>query len=202
VGNDITILIATTNLGKLREVREILTGLPIELTTLEDHPGLPQAVEDADTFAGNAERKALHYARLLDGWTLADDSGLVVDALNGAPGVHSARYAGPQADPAANNAKLIAALAGVPPETRTAHFCCAVALAGPSRVMAKAFGTVDGVIIDHPRGDGGFGYDPHFYVPRLGLTTAEMTSEQKNLISHRGQAFRAIRRELERFLQD
>lgn len=200
MGSETTILIATTNPGKLREVREILSGLPVKLATLADHPGLPEAVEDADTFEGNAERKALHYARLTGCWTLADDSGLAVDALNGAPGVHSARYAGPEADDAANNVKLMTELSQVPPEKRTARFCCAVALASPSAVLAEAFEMVEGVIIDKPRGSNGFGYDPHFYVPQYNMTTAEMAPEQKNRISHRGKAFRAMRPHVERLL--
>lgn len=200
MGSDTIILIATTNRGKLREVRELLSGLPVRLATLAEHPGLPEAVEDADTFEENAKRKAVHYARLTGHWTLADDSGLAVDALNGSPGVRSARYAGPEADDAANNAKLITELAEVPPKKRTARFCCAVALAGPSGVLAEAFGTVEGTIIDQPRGSNGFGYDPHFYVPRHGMTTAEMDPQRKNRISHRGKAFRAIRPHIKRLL--
>jgi XTP/dITP diphosphohydrolase len=191
---------ATTNPAKLREVRAILAGLPIALTTLEDHPGLPVAVEDADTFEGNATIKALHYARLVGSWTLAEDSGLAVDALGGAPGVRSARYAGPNADDAANNARLVAELAAVPPEQRSARFCCAVVLASPTEVLAESFATVEGVVIDPPRGANGFGYDPHFYVPQFGVTTAEMPPEQKNRISHRGKAFRMIRPHIERLV--
>jgi XTP/dITP diphosphohydrolase len=200
VGSAPTILIATTNQGKLREAREILAGLPVRLATLEDYPGLPEAIEDAATFEGNAERKALHYARLTGCWTLAEDSGLSVDALNGGPGVYSARYAGPEADPVANNAQLVVELAGIPPEKRGARFCCAVVLADTSGVLGRAFGVVDGVIVDEPRGRHGFGYDPHFYVPEYGMTTAEMSPEQKNRISHRGKAFRAIRPQIERLV--
>ncbi len=195
-----SILIATTNKGKLREVREILSGLPVELATLDAYPNVPDAVEDADTFEGNAAKKALHYAALCGGWTLADDSGLVVDALGGEPGVYSARYAGPDATDSDNNAKLIAALADVPPEERTARFCCAVALADVDGVLASVFGTVEGVIVDEPHGDNGFGYDPHFFVPTEGMTTAQMQPELKNRISHRGQAFRAVRPKIEALL--
>lgn len=187
------ILIATTNPGKLREVQRILAGLPVRLVTLADHPGLDHPVEDADTFEGNARLKARYYARLLRCWTLADDSGLEVDALGGAPGVHSARYAGPRRDPAANNLKLVARLATVPPEQRTARFRCVVALADASHVVATACGVLEGVIIDEARGEHGFGYDPHFLVPEHNRTTAEMPPDEKNRISHRGQAFRAIR---------
>lgn len=192
------ILIATKNRGKLREVQDILSGLPVVMATLDQFPDLPDAVEDADTFAGNAERKAMHYARLTGLWTLADDSGLEVDALGGAPGVYSARYAGRQGDDAANNAKLIAQLANVPPEKRTARFKCAIALAGPEGTLATACGTFEGLIVDAPRGANGFGYDPHFFVSELGMTAAQLPPEQKNRISHRAQALTAILPDLQR----
>ena len=195
-----SLLIATRNPGKLREVHAILEGLNLRLTRLNDHPDLPEASEDGDTFEENAKHKALHYARLVGRWALADDSGLEVDALEGAPGVRSARYAGPGCDTAANNAKLIQALAAIPQAERTARFRCVIAMAGPAGVLATTSGTIEGVIIDDARGTNGFGYDPHFLVPELGLTTAEMPPEQKNRISHRGQALRAIRPAIERFL--
>ena len=197
----LTILLATTNAGKRREVRTALAGLAVELATLADHPGLPEAVEDADTFEGNARRKALHYAGLTDRWTLADDSGLEVDALAGAPGVHSARYAGPQRSDAANNAKLVAALADVPAERRTARFRCVLALARADQVLLTVSGVVEGVIIDQARGDNGFGYDPHFFVPRLGRTLAELDPDEKNRVSHRGQALLALQPALTRLIQ-
>lgn len=201
-----TLLVATTNRGKLREVRAALGCLPVKIMTLDDFPRWPEPVEDAETFEGNARLKALHYARLSGGWALADDSGLEVDALGlpqsgvAAPGVRSARYAGPVRDDAANNSKLIEQLAGVPTERRTARFRCAIALADSEGVLATASGVLEGRIVDKPRGNNGFGYDPHFYVPEHDLTTAEMTPDQKNRISHRGQALRAIRPEIERLL--
>ncbi|MBU0719531.1 MAG: RdgB/HAM1 family non-canonical purine NTP pyrophosphatase [Planctomycetes bacterium] len=191
-------LIATTNPGKLREIRAILAGLPARLESLNDHPPLPEAVEDADTFEANAKLKALHYAGLTGRWTLADDSGLEVDALDGAPGVYSSRYAGPACDPLVNNAKLVKALGDVPHQKRTARFCCVVALASPTLVLATASATWEGLILDKPRGGNGFGYDPHFFVPQHGMTSAEMLPEQKNRLSHRARAFQAIRRELDR----
>ena len=194
------ILIATTNQGKLREVRAMLGGVPVRITTLTDYPSLPKPIEDASTFEGNASLKALHYAKLAGCLSLADDSGLEVDALGGAPGVHSARYAGPACDDAANNAKLIRELAGVPASRRAARFRCAVALASPREVLATATGVVNGVIVDVARGANGFGYDPHFFVPEHGMTTAQMPPEQKNRISHRGQALRAIRPAIERLV--
>jgi XTP/dITP diphosphohydrolase len=202
--NETTILVATTNEGKLREVRTMLAGLPVHIATLREHPGLPEPVEDADTFEGNATLKALHYAKLTGCWALADDSGLEVDALGGQPGIRSARYAsspnGSGGDDAANNAKLIRHLAGVSPEKRTARFCCAMALASGDQVLGTSVGTVEGIIVDEPRGANGFGYDPHFYVPGYGMTTAQMPPEQKNAISHRGKALRAIRPVIERLL--
>ena len=199
--NQTSILVATTNRDKLREVQTILTGLPVKLTSLDDHPAMPEPIEDADSFEGNARIKALHYARLAECWTLADDSGLEVDALGGKPGVHSSRYAGPSCDSLANNAKLVAALATVPLERRTARFYCAVALASTTGVFATGSGVVEGLIVDDPRGSNGFGYDPHFLVPQYGMTTAEMTPDQKNRISHRGHAVTAIRPEIMRLLR-
>jgi XTP/dITP diphosphohydrolase len=186
------LLIATTNRGKLREVRAILTDSPIELCTLEDFPGLSEAVEDGATFEENAKKKALHYHGLTGMTTLADDSGLEVDALGGAPGVHSARFAGKQGDDAANNAKLVALLGGVPRERRTARFRCVMALAHEGNIAATAEGAVDGLIVDIPAGAEGFGYDPHFLLPDLALTKAQLPLEIKNRLSHRGQALRAI----------
>lgn len=194
------LLIATTNPGKLVEVRAILAGLTVEWTTLRDHPELPEAVEDASTFTENAALKALHYARLTGGWALADDSGLEVDALCGEPGVRSARFAGPACDDAANSAKLLSRLGGVPSKKRTARYRCAVALADPNGVVAQTTGVMEGLIVEQPRGANGFGYDPHFFVPDSGMTAAEMTADHKNRLSHRGQALRALRAPLERLL--
>ncbi len=186
-------MLATTNPGKAREVRTALAGLAIDLRTLADYPGLPPAVEDGDTFEANARLKALHYARLIGEWTLADDSGLEVDALGGAPGVHSARYAGPEHDDRANNARLVAALAGVPAERRTGRFRCVLALAQQERVCLTVTGAVEGRIVDDPAGANGFGYDPHFFLPALGVTMAQLSPERKNALSHRGQALHALR---------
>jgi XTP/dITP diphosphohydrolase len=190
------IVLATRNRGKLREVVTVLAGIPAELVTLDDYAGLPDAVEDADTFAENAAKKALHYAGLTRQWALADDSGLEVDALDGAPGVRSARYAGKQGDDSANNAKLIANLRGVPAEQRTARFRCCVALADEGAVLATAAGVFEGLIVDEPRGHNGFGYDPHFFVPAYGMTAAQMPPELKNAVSHRARALMALRTQL------
>jgi len=197
-----TILIATTNEGKLREVQAVLAGLPARFVGLSGFPDVPQPVEDADTFEGNARSKALYYAAKTGVWALADDSGLEVDALGGAPGVYSARYAGEDAGDAANNAKLIEALRGIPSAQRTARFRCVVALARGEEVCAIGRGAIEGVIIDEPRGANGFGYDPHFLVPSLGKTTAELPPEHKNRISHRGRALADLMPQLEGLLAD
>jgi XTP/dITP diphosphohydrolase len=191
-----SILVATSNPNKLREILAVMRDLPVEWSSLADHPPMPEAVEDGDTFEANAAKKALHYARGSGAWALADDSGLEVDALNGAPGVHSARYAGPSQDSAANNTKLIAQLRGIPPEQRAARFRCAIALAHGDEIVAEGSGLIEGVIVDDARGTHGFGYDPHFWVPEYGMTTAEMEPDLKNAISHRANALKAIRPKL------
>ncbi len=192
------LLFASSNPHKVREVRQILEGEGLSvmgLDTLDDVPDEP--VEDGETFADNAQSKAVYYTRVTKRWCLADDSGLVVDALGGAPGVHSARYAGTDGTRAerdqANNAKLIRELDGVPPSQRTARFVCAMCLVNPAgTVVAAATGSVEGVIGHTPRGDNGFGYDPLFELPGLGCTSAELPPEKKNALSHRGDAARMI----------
>jgi XTP/dITP diphosphohydrolase len=192
------LVLASRNEGKLREIREVLGELPVRVLSLGDFPHVPDAVENGATFAENARDKALYYARATGHWCLADDSGLDVDALGGAPGVRSARYAADQCPPGAdrltidraNNAKLLRALAGVPDERRTARFVCHLALADPRRVILETFDTVEGRIGYEPRGTNGFGYDPLFLLPDRGCTTAELPSEDKNRVSHRGKAVR------------
>jgi XTP/dITP diphosphohydrolase len=190
------VLLATRNPGKLREIRQIATHLPVVWYGLDEFPDVPDADEHGATFAENARLKALHYSEQYhnhaDLAVLADDSGLEVDVLDGAPGAHSARYAGTPRNDAANNRRLVQALAGVPPHRRTARFRCAMALAHQERVVLQTEGTFEGLIIDEPRGVNGFGYDPHFLVPALGRTAAELPAEQKNALSHRGQALRAM----------
>jgi XTP/dITP diphosphohydrolase len=197
----VRILIATGNKGKLREIQAVMAHLPVDWCTLGDVPPMPEAVEDGATFEENARKKALHYAGRANLWTLADDSGLEVDALNGEPGVLSARYAetGNDAD---NNRKLVENLRGVPLEKRTARFVCHLALAAAGDVLATARGEIEGRIIDEPRGANGFGYDPHFLVPELNVTTAQLSPEHKNRISHRGQALLALAPKLKKLLTD
>ena len=192
------ILLATKNAGKLRELREIAGDLPVAWRGLADFPDLPYADECGATFTENARLKALHYARFTGLATLADDSGLEVDALTGVPGVHSARYAGTPRDDRANNRKLVQALAGVPLARRTARFRCALAFVRGGQVVVETQGAFEGLIIDEPRGENGFGYDPHFLVPDLGQTVAELPAELKNARSHRGQALREMLAELRR----
>ncbi len=191
------VLLATRNAGKLREVGEIAAGTAWAWHTLAEFADLADVDEAGATFAENARLKALHYAQLTGLATLADDSGLEVDVLSGAPGVHSARFAGTPRDDAANNRKLLGLLAGVPLERRTARFRCAMAFVQEGRVLLESTGTFEGLICDDARGKNGFGYDPHFLVPDLGLTAAELPSEAKNARSHRGQALRAMLAQME-----
>jgi XTP/dITP diphosphohydrolase len=196
----VEILLATHNAGKVREIRRITADHGWRWRSLDDFPDVPEAVEDADTFVANARKKALHYAAATGLLTLADDSGLEVDCLGGAPGVHSARYAGQGHDYAANNRKLVAAVAEFPLEQRTARFRCAMVLVRPGEVLFETDGSVEGVIVDEARGSGGFGYDPHFLLPDLGRTMAELEPDEKNALSHRGQALRAMLPAIERVL--
>ena len=205
------LLFASSNSHKLDEVRAILAPLGIEVIGLDSLADLPpEPVEDGATFAANAAIKAIAYARATGLRCLADDSGLEVDALGGAPGVYSARYAQDHFSPGAfdalprqerdeaNNRKLLAALRSVPPEKRTARFVCAMCLADPDRrVLRETRGTFGGVVTDEPRGTNGFGYDPLLWLPEEGRTSAELSPEEKNARSHRGAAAREMAQWLE-----
>jgi XTP/dITP diphosphohydrolase len=194
------LLIATRNPGKAREYREILSGLRLEVTYL-DVAGIALEVEETGaSFAENAVQKALAYASASGMWTWADDSGLEVDALNGQPGIYSARYAGSEATDADRRRKLLNALAGVPWDARTARFRCVVALATPQGDIRTAEGICEGIIAFGPAGDNGFGYDPVFYLPDCGATMAQLPSEEKNRISHRGRAAHAAEQLLKAML--
>jgi XTP/dITP diphosphohydrolase len=210
---DSQVLIATANRGKAQEFAQMFAAFGVFVKTLNDFADPPHIVEDGATFAENALIKARTVARAYGVPVLADDSGLCVDALGGAPGVYSARYAGPDAADTANNAKLLAALTQLeavggapvaPPGNHPrllsqAHFACALALFEPaSGLTLTAFGRCGGWIADAPRGSFGFGYDPLFYLPELGCTFAELPPERKNEISHRSQAIRALWPQLER----
>lgn len=183
------LLVATHNMGKLAELRELLRGVPYELVSLSD-VGIELDVEETgSTLEENAELKATTYARLAGMRTLADDSGLEVDALGGAPGVHSARYAGPDATDADRIAKMLANLASHP-QPWTARFRCVIAIVAPDGEVELHEGACEGVIISEPRGDNGFGYDPAFLFPEHNRTMAELSDAEKNAVSHRGIAVR------------
>lgn len=190
------VLLATRSPGKLREIRA-LTDASVSRRgwrwrSLDEFPHVPEAPEPGETFIDNARAKALFYADATGLTTLADDSGLEVDALGGAPGVHSAYYGGRPRDDAANNRRLILDLRGVPPPRRTARYRCVLVLAKPGKVLLEADGHVEGLIVDEPRGGGGFGYDPHFWLPERGCTMAELNPDEKNRVSHRGRALRMM----------
>jgi XTP/dITP diphosphohydrolase len=201
-GETVTIYAATTNAGKLAEFVHCAAGRGVQVVALPGLHEMPEPVEDAATFMGNAELKAVAYSRLAPGrMVMADDSGLEVDALGGQPGVRSARFAddlgfevGNGAKDARNNRAVLSLLAQLPPAmtSRTARFVCALAVACDGVIIARAEGEVEGELLDAPRGKDGFGYDPLFLVPSLGLTLAETTREQKWAVSHRGLAFRRL----------
>ncbi|MCZ6794473.1 MAG: RdgB/HAM1 family non-canonical purine NTP pyrophosphatase [Planctomycetota bacterium] len=200
------LLVGSQNVHKLQEIRELLHDVPVVVVGSDALPPGPDVEEDGETFSENVRIKALEYARRAAGlqgperprWVIADDSGLCVDALSGAPGVRSARYAGESCTYDDNNRKLLEALRGVPVERRSARFVCAIACAevrpgeAPA-VVLEVQGDCDGRIAESPRGDGGFGYDPVFVDEVSGRTFAEMAPEEKNRLSHRGRALREFR---------
>jgi XTP/dITP diphosphohydrolase len=188
------LVLATLNPGKARELAALLGDVPFAVGALAEVPGARLPAETEPTYAGNALLKARAAARLVGALALADDSGLEVDALGGAPGVLSARFGGPGLDDAGRCALLLARLAAVPPGERTARFRCVIALADPRGWERVVEGTVEGVIAAAPRGSGGFGYDPIFLYPPLGRTFAELAPEDKARVSHRAVAARAARR--------
>lgn len=192
-----TLIVASGNLGKLREYRVLAAGHALELDLLPGFANIPEFPEDAPTFAENAVGKALYYSKHSDEMVFADDSGLVVPALDGAPGVLSARYAGPGASSEQRNTKLLAALRGMARAERASFFVCVIALAQQGRCLAVVSAKVDGEILETPSGSGGFGYDPVFYFPQLAKSFAELTPEEKNQHSHRGKAFRRLMQILE-----
>ena len=201
------ILVASTNPGKVAELRAMLAG-DIQWLGLSDFNDIPEIVEDGATFAENARKKAVGYAKATGLWTIADDSGLVVDALGGEPGVKSARFSGEKPKDAdrtlldhRNMAKVLKLLGGVPKEIRTARFVCCLCLASPQEVLIETKGQLEGLITDKEMGANGFGYDPIFFVPQLNKTVAQLTQEQKNSISHRGNAIRELKPLLLELLQ-
>jgi len=199
-----TLLLATRNAHKLREVKEILAGTDFEVTSTADFPGTPEVIEDGDSFQANADKKARTLAELTGRTAIADDSGIEVDALGGAPGIYSARFAGVDGSGAdeANNLLLVSRLQGVPAEERTARYRCVLAVVTPGGEARYTEGSVEGRIVDEAIGDGGFGYDPHFEVtgdPQQ-RRMAQLSPDEKNAISHRGKALRNLLPLLEELL--
>ncbi|MHC4155108.1 MAG: XTP/dITP diphosphatase [Planctomycetota bacterium] len=197
VGNNKKILVATTNPGKIAELKAML-DIDVELVGLADFEGIAEIEEDGATFAENARKKAMGYAKATGLWTVADDSGLVVDALDGAPGVKSARFSGEKDKNRTlldhrNMAKVLKLLEGVPAEKRTARFVCALCLASPEKILIETEGTLEGLIAEQEMGENGFGYDPIFILPDLNKTVAQLTRKEKNAISHRGNAIRKLK---------
>jgi XTP/dITP diphosphohydrolase len=188
----VQVLVATTNAGKVREIRALLAGKAVELVTLDAYPGIDPPEETGQTFEENARAKALYYARKTGALTIAEDSGLEVEALGGVPGVESARYGGAAAAYPEKFDQLHDALRRMGASGSPARFVCAVAIARGDATIFEARGTVEGRIVE-PRGSGGFGYDPIFFYPPYGCTFAEATAEQKAAVSHRGQAFGKVR---------
>jgi len=190
------LILASANPGKLREFGEAASRHGIAVEQLPGIQSLPPCVEDGLTFEANAHKKALHYSVFVKGPVFADDSGIAVEALAGAPGVRSARFAGPHANDQANNQELLAKLAAAGlehvPARRLAHYLCVIALAERGRLLTSVEGRADGLILGEPRGSGGFGYDPLFFYPPLGKTFAELTPQEKFAVSHRGEAFRKL----------
>ena len=204
-GENRKILVATTNPGKIAELSAMLDA-DVSWVNLSDFKGIGEIKEDGQSFAENARKKALGYSKATGLWTIADDSGLVIDALGGQPGVKSARFSGAKDKERTlidhkNIAKVLKLLQGVPKEKRTAKFVCCLCLAGADKVLIETQGSLEGLIIDRETGTNGFGYDPIFFVPKLNKTVAQMDADEKNAISHRGNAIRKLRPLLNELLQ-
>ena len=188
------LIIASSNAGKLREIRAILGGKFDEILSIKEAGIDHETIEDGATFLENAQKKAREIAEISGFAALADDSGICVDALDGAPGIYSARFCGRHGDDEANNRLLIEKLRGK--ANRKAHYACAISLSFPDGKELHSEGYLHGEIIDNPKGDGGFGYDPYFYLPEFGKTAAELPAEEKNKISHRAKALEALLKQL------
>ena len=186
------VIIATKNSGKAREFEHIFASRGIEVKTLLDFPEIPEVEETGTTFEENAILKAEAVSQALNKMVIGDDSGLIVDALEGRPGIYSARYAGEPKNDQNNTEKVLAELKNVPEENRTARFYCALAVAVPGQKTLTVSGTCEGRILNEPRGENGFGYDPVFYVPEKGLAMAELSADVKNKISHRANALKKL----------
>ncbi len=194
-----TLVIATRNSGKTKEIRDLLKGFPLTIKNLDDFGPIPEVIEDGDTFDDNAYKKSSFTARVLGLPALSDDSGLCVNALDGAPGVYSARYAGENATDSANCEKVLKELDGK--QNRNASFKCVISIAVPTGAALTYEGSCDGVLLKHPRGANGFGYDPIFFFPEFDKTFAEIPQKEKNRVSHRGKAFREFRDEFDKVIK-
>ncbi|MEH7106663.1 MULTISPECIES: XTP/dITP diphosphatase [Bacillaceae] len=195
------VIIATKNRGKAKEFEEIFASRGMRVLTLLDFPEIPEVEETGTTFEENATLKAEAVSTVLNKMVIGDDSGLMVDALEGRPGIYSARYAGEMKNDQSNLLKVLAELNGVPEEKRTARFYCALAVAIPGQDTFTVSGTCEGRILDEPRGTNGFGYDPIFFVPDKGVAMAELTSDEKNKISHRANALKKLNSSLDSILE-
>ena len=192
------IVLATRNIYKIKEIRKILGELKVKISSALDFPGLEEIEEDKETLEGNATKKALVTSKFTNTLAIADDSGLEVDALEGRPGVYSARFAGKDATYNDNNKKLLELMAYVSPRSRTARFVCVVAIADRGKIKKIIKGTCEGIIAFEPKGKTGFGYDPLFIIPEYNKTFAELGAEIKNKISHRAKAFQKTKKFLEK----
>jgi XTP/dITP diphosphohydrolase len=195
------LIVATRNKGKIREIREALKGLGLQIYTLGDFPGAPEIEEDGKSFAENALKKARFYSNYFGKLTMTDDSGLEVECLRGLPGIYSARYAGEKATPQENNEKLLREMEGISLSKRGAKFRCVMAIVSPDGREAIAEGSCRGAIGFKEKGRKGFGYDPLFILPRYGKTMAELSLEEKNKMSHRGKALRKLRKIIPTFMR-
>jgi len=197
------LVLATQNPGKVEEIKEMMVDFPeIEVLSCADFVRVPEVIEDGKTFYENALKKALTLAEYTGKLTMADDSGLEVDALGGQPGVLSARFAGEHGDDQANNQKLLQLLEGLPPEKRKARFKCVIVLADWEGEVARAEGVCEGIIAQSPQGQQGFGYDPLFFLPEKGRTMAQLSLTEKNEISHRGQALQEMKKLFEEMFRE
>ncbi len=194
-----TIVLATTNKGKIREITELLKDYPVDIKNLSDFGPIPEVIEDQDTFDGNAYKKAAFTAKVLGLPAMADDSGLCVDALDGAPGVYSARYAGENATDAQNVEKMLKALENQ--ENRDAAFKCVISIAVPTGAALTYEGECKGVMTKEPLGDNGFGYDPLFYFPEYKKTFAQLSIKEKGIVSHRGKALQEMTHEMTKIIE-
>ncbi len=196
------LVLATKNRDKIKEIRHLLRGLKVKILSIEDYPDLPEVHEDGETLRDNAIKKAVTIAAYTGKWALADDTGLAVAALAGAPGVYSARFAGPGCKYIDNNKKLLRLLADLPKSKRQAQFTCVIALADPREKVHSVTGVINGYIGTELKGQHGFGYDPVFVVPEYGKTFAQLGLKTKNKISHRGRALEKMKKVIQKLLVD